>query len=145
MSAWSRTISTVTRPEHDHRRVTPRAARAVEARDDGDMEPDFIARLRAQLGGPRDGALLRFSLGNALLGHGDSRGAAVAFREAVDFDGQYSAAWKMLGRALAGAGDTAGAVRAFEAGIGIAHARGDTQAEKEMTVFLRRLRKTPDA
>jgi Flp pilus assembly protein TadD len=107
------------------------------------MDPDFIARLRAQLGGPRDGALLRFSLGTALLGHGDTCGAVVAFREAVDFDAAYSAAWKMLGRALAEGGDSAGAIAAFETGIGIAHARGDTQAEKEMTVFLRRLRKTP--
>ena len=31
------------------------------------MNADLIARLRAQLGGPRDGALLRFSLGTALL------------------------------------------------------------------------------
>ena len=60
------------------------AARASEARDDGAMDEDFIARLRAQLGGPRDGALLRFSLGNALLCHGDAIGAATAFREAVD-------------------------------------------------------------
>jgi predicted Zn-dependent protease len=106
------------------------------------MVTDFIARLRAQLGGPRDGALLRFSLGNALLGHGDASGAAVAFREAVAFDASYSAAWKLLGRALEASGDDAGAIAAYEHGIEVAHARGDTQAEKEMTVFLRRLRKT---
>ena len=103
------------------------------------MDQDFIARLRAQLGGPRDGALLRFSLGNALLCHGDAIGAATAFREAVAFDANYSAAWKMLGRALVDSGDSSGAVHAFERGIIVARARGDEQAAKEMTVFLRRL------
>ncbi len=105
------------------------------------MTTDFITRLRAQLGGPRDGALLRFSLGNALLGNGDAAGAAVAFREAVGFDANYSAAWKMLGRALAQSGDSAAAIAAFEHGIEVARARGDEQAGKEMNVFLRRLRK----
>ena len=107
------------------------------------MNPDFIARLRTQLGGPRDGALLRFSLGNALLGNGDAAGAAVAFREALDFDPNYSAAWKMLGRALADSDDTDGAIDAYEQGIAVARARGDEQAAREMTVFLRRLRKPP--
>ena len=46
------------------------------------MNADLIARLRAQLGGPRDGALLRFSLGTALLSNGDACGAIAAFREA---------------------------------------------------------------
>jgi predicted Zn-dependent protease len=105
------------------------------------MDQDFIARLRAQLGGPRDGALLRFSLGNALLGHGDAVGAATAFREAVEFDANYSAAWKMLGRALGDNGDSTAAIAAFEQGIDIARARGDEQAAREMAVFLRRLRK----
>jgi len=109
------------------------------------MATDFIARLRAQLGGPRDGALLRFSLGNALLAHGDAAGAVVALREAVAFDANYSAAWKLLGRALNDSGDAAAAMLAFEHGIEVAQARGDTQAAKEMTVFLRRLQKTPSA
>lgn len=106
------------------------------------MTTDFIARLRAQIGGPRDGALLRFSLGQALLGHGDAAGAAVALREAVGFDPGYSAAWKLLGRALAESGDAAAAIAAFERGIDVAQARGDVQAAKEMAVFLRRLRAT---
>ncbi|HEY6940134.1 tetratricopeptide repeat protein [Dokdonella sp.] len=105
------------------------------------MEPDFITRLRTQLGGPRDGALLRFSLGNALLGQGDAAGAAVALREALAFDPRYSAAWKLLGRALADGGDVAAAVEAFERGIAVARERGDEQAAKEMAVFLRRLQK----
>lgn len=106
------------------------------------MSADLIARLRAQLGGPRDGALLRFSLGTALLGQGDSIGAVTALREAIAFDAGYSAAWKVLAQALERSGDTAAAIAAYEHGIGIAHQRGDLQVEKEMTVFLRRLRKS---
>ena len=106
------------------------------------MTSDFITRLRAQLGGPRDGALLRHSLGSALLAQGDTAGAVVALREALEFDPRYSAAWKLLGRALAQAGDVPAAIDAWERGIAVAHERGDVQAAKEMGVFLRRLRAT---
>ena len=106
------------------------------------MNEDLIARLRAQLGGPRDGALLRFSLGTALLAHGDAIGAVTALREAIAFDAGYSAAWKALGQALDKSGDAAAAIAAYEHGIGIAHQHGDVQVEKEMTVFLRRLQKS---
>jgi predicted Zn-dependent protease len=102
---------------------------------------DMLSRLRAQVGGPRDGALLRFSIGHALLDMGDAAAAAVAFREATEFDATYSAAWKLLGRSLMEGADSAGAAAAWERGIEVAHARGDEQAAKEMQVFLRRLRK----
>lgn len=105
------------------------------------MNDDLIARLRTQIGGLRDGALLRFSLGNALIGQGDAAAAAVAFREAVAFDANYSAAWKMLGRALAESGDEVAAIAIYEHGIEVAQACGDQQVAKEMGVFLRRLRK----
>ena len=60
-----------------------------------------IESLEKMLGGPRDGALLRFSLGNEYLKAGDPAKAGKCFREAVDRDSQYSAAWKALGKALA--------------------------------------------
>lgn len=105
------------------------------------MNDALIANLRAQCGGPRDGALLRFSLGNALLGAGDAAAAAEELRHAVRFDPCYSAAWKLLGKALLAADDRAGAAEAWRQGIAAAQERGDKQAEKEMTVFLRRLEK----
>lgn len=103
------------------------------------MNAALIANLRAQCGGPRDGALLRFSLGNALLSAGDAPAAAVELRQAVRFDPHYSAAWKLLGKALLATDDRAGAVEAWRQGIAAAQGRGDKQAEKEMTVFLRRV------
>lgn len=103
------------------------------------MNAALVASLRAQCGGPRDGALLRFSLGNALLGEGQPAEAAGELRRALDFDPLYSAAWKLLGKACLAADDRDGAAAAWREGIAAAQRRGDKQAEKEMTVFLRRL------
>ena len=105
------------------------------------MDTPLSARLRKQAGGPRDGALLRFSIGNALMAEGDIAGAVAEFRAATGFDPRYSAAWKLLGSALDASGDSSAAEAAWEQGIAVAQERGDTQAAKEMQVFLRRLRK----
>ena len=103
------------------------------------MNDALVARLRAQIGGPRDGALLRFSLGNALLSDGIYAEAAQCFRDALGFDADYSAAWKLLGKSLVAVDDEAGAAAAWTSGIEAATRRGDMQAAKEMTVFLNRL------
>jgi uncharacterized protein HemY len=99
----------------------------------------LVERLRAQIGGVRDGALLRFSIGNAHLGDGNYADAATSFRQALGFDAHYSAAWKLLGKALLAMDDEAGAADAWRQGIATATGRGDMQAAKEMTVFLNRL------
>ncbi len=98
-----------------------------------------IESLEKMLDGPRDGALLRFSLGNEYLKAGDPAAAGKCFQAAVDRDPNYSAAWKALGKALNEAGDAAGAVAAYEQGIAVAKARGDIQAAKEMNVFVKRI------
>lgn len=103
------------------------------------MNQARIDSLRAQCKGPRDGALLRFSLGSALLEEGHWQAAQAELERAVAFDPHYSAAWKLLGKARAAAGDDALAARAWREGIRVASARGDQQAAKEMTVFLRRI------
>ena len=98
-----------------------------------------IDRLRALRNGPRDGALLRFSLGNALLAAGRADEAAGELRRALNFDPNYSAAWKLLGRALVESGDPDQARRVWADGIAAAERAGDVQARKEMQVFVRRL------
>ena len=103
-----------------------------------------IESLEKMLDGPRDGALLRFSLGNEYLKAGDPAKAANSFKNAVDRDNNYSAAWKALGKALADAGDHPGALAAYERGITVAETKGDIQAAKEMTVFAKRIRKALD-
>ena len=99
-----------------------------------------IESLEKMLNGPRDGALLRFSLGNEYLKAGDPAKAANCFQNAVDRDANYSAAWKALGKALAEASDHPAALAAYERGIVVAETKGDIQAAKEMTVFARRIR-----
>lgn len=99
-----------------------------------------IESLEKMLDGPRDGALLRFSLGNEYLKAGDVAKAGDCFRAAVDRDPAYSAAWKALGKALAEGGMHAEALAAYEKGIAVAEARGDIQAAREMTIFARRIR-----
>jgi Tfp pilus assembly protein PilF len=102
----------------------------------------LIANLRAQLGGPRDGAMLRYSLGNALLSAGDAEQAVLQLREALTFDPEYSAAWKALGKAQLAVGDAAAAAQAWREGIGVADRRGDVQARRDVCGVFGRLEAT---
>ena len=87
----------------------------------------------------KDGALLRFSLGNEHLKAGDAARAAEHLARAVALDPEYTAAWKLYGKALTAAGRKDEALAAYRMGIEVAGKRGDKQAEKEMRVFARRL------
>ena len=100
-----------------------------------------LEKLQGILASGKDGALLRYSLGNEFLKAGDFEEAARQLQKAVDFDPRYSAAWKLLGKALASAGHETDAIAAYENGVRVAEERGDIQAAKEMQVFLRRLRR----
>jgi predicted Zn-dependent protease len=100
-----------------------------------------LQNLEKLLGTPRDGALLRFSLGNEYLKANDAARAAEHFAAAVGKDPAYSAAWKMLGKALSDAGRANEALDAWRRGVAVAEARGDKQAAKEMSVFARRIEK----
>ena len=102
--------------------------------------PSPLPSLLKLVGTPRDGALLRFSIGAEYLKAGDPGSATPHLQEAVARDPDYSAAWKLLGRALGEAGRPAEALAAYERGIAVAEVRGDKQAAREMTVLMRRLR-----
>ena len=101
----------------------------------------MISALEKMLGTARDGALLRYSLGVEYAKAGDPVRAAQFLRDAVERDPLYSAAWKGLGRALESAGRADEALEAYRRGIEAARGKGDRQAEKEMSVFRRRLEK----
>jgi Tfp pilus assembly protein PilF len=103
-----------------------------------------ISNLEKLIGTPRDGALLRYSLGLEYEKAGRREDATAQLREAVARDPLYSAAWKALGRVLAD-GQPAQALDAYRRGIEAAQQKGDRQAEKEMTVFARRLEKRLDS
>jgi tetratricopeptide (TPR) repeat protein len=101
----------------------------------------MISSLEKLLGTPRDNALLRYSLGLEYAKAGERERALEYLREAVRRDALYSAAWKALGKLLAEMDQSADALEAYRQGIEAAKKKGDRQAEKEMTVFARRLEK----
>ncbi|EXI90824.1 MAG: type IV pilus biogenesis/stability protein PilW [Candidatus Accumulibacter regalis] len=103
------------------------------------MSTAIIANLEKLLDGPRDGALLRYSLGNEHLKTGDFEQAARRLREAVERDATYSAAWKLLGKALSAGAHPQEALAAYAQGIVVAEEKGDVQAAREMRVFSRRV------
>lgn len=88
-----------------------------------------------------DNSLLRFGLGKGYLDAGDAARAAEHLQRCVEHDPQYSAAWKLLGKAQQTDGNPDAARSAWQQGIQAAQAKGDKQAEKEMSVFLRKLDK----
>ena len=90
----------------------------------------------------QDSALLRYSLGQAYLKEGNNSRAAEHFKHAVEQDPTYSAAWKLYGKALVELGRQQEAASVYEQGIKVAEQKGDKQAAKEMSVFLKRLHKS---
>jgi Tfp pilus assembly protein PilF len=100
-----------------------------------------LENLEKLVGTPRDGALLRYSLGLEYLKLGEAQPAIAHLREAVARDPHYSAAWKALGKALEKENARPDALAVYRHGIEAARRNGDKQAEKEMTVFARRLEK----
>ena len=100
-----------------------------------------IENFEAMLARGQDNVLVRYSLGNEYLKLGQPGKAAEHLQKAVAHDPKFSAAWKLLGKALADAGRDAEAISAYEQGVRVAGEQGDIQAAKEMTVFLKRLKK----
>jgi len=98
-----------------------------------------LVNFEKMLAAGKDGALLRYSLGNEYLKAGDAPRAVLNLARAVALDAKYTAAWKLYGKALQAAGRKDEALAAWREGIAVAHARGDKQAEKEMIVFARRV------
>jgi Tfp pilus assembly protein PilF len=99
----------------------------------------MLESLEKMLAKGMDNPMLRFGLGKGYLDAGDATQAATHLRCCVEQDAGYSAAWKLLGKALEQQGDKEGARDAWEAGLAAAQGKGDKQAGKEMSVFLKRL------
>ena len=105
------------------------------------MPGPTVESLEKLLGTPRDGALLRYSLGVEYSRVGDTAKAIDYLQDAVSKDPGYSAAWRILGKTLEKAERIPEALQAYRNGIAAAQKKGDKQAEKEMTVFARRIEK----
>ena len=103
-----------------------------------EKSPALLAFERMLASG-KDGAMLRFSIANEYLKAADVATALQHLEHAVRLDASYTAAWKLYGKALHDAGRDADALVAYRRGIEVAREKGDRQAEKEMTVFARRI------
>ena len=101
----------------------------------------IIDNFEKLLAAGQDNALLRYSLGIEYAKVDNAATAVVHLRRALEHDGGYSAAWKLLGKMLAETGDVTAAIDAYRTGIAVAERKGDKQAAKEMQVFMRRLEK----
>ena len=102
--------------------------------------PVDINNLLKLVGTHRDSAMLRLTLARLLAELAEPEQAETHLQAALRMDHTYTAAWKELGKLRLQGGDREGAADAWHRGIEQARENGDKQAEKEMTVFLRRLR-----
>ena len=100
----------------------------------------MIDKLEALLAAGQDSASLRFALANHYLKAGNAERAIEHAEVAVSLDPNYSAAWRLLGQAQVSAERPEDAALSFERGIVVARESGDRQVEKEMQIFLKRLR-----
>jgi tetratricopeptide (TPR) repeat protein len=109
------------------------------------MPGPTVENLEKLIGTPRDGSLLRFSLGLEYSKLNQWEKAIEHFNHSVALDPGYSAAWRALGKTLEKAERIPEALQAYRSGIAAAQKKCDKQAEKEMTVFARRIEKKASA
>lgn len=102
------------------------------------MDPKAIEKLIDQ---GRDSYESRLAAGQARLKAGDLPEAVAHLEKATGHDPEQTMAWQELGKALNELGQLEAARKAWEKGLVAARDNGDKQAEKVMTVFLKRLDK----
>jgi Flp pilus assembly protein TadD len=105
------------------------------------MNPEAIEKL-IETG--RDSYEARLAAGQARLKQGDLAKAVAHLQKAVDFKPDQTMAWQELGRALREKGKVAAAQTAWTKGVEVARSNGDKQAQKVMTVWLKRLERSGD-
>jgi tetratricopeptide (TPR) repeat protein len=109
------------------------------AESDRPAKSAALRNFERMLASGKDSALLRYSIGNEYAKANEWPAAIGALAEAVALDPTYTAAWKLYAKTLDRAGRRAEALDAYRRGIVIARQRGDRRAEREMTVFARRI------
>ncbi len=86
--------------------------------------------------------MLRFGIGQAYIKEKQFDNAAIHLKKAIEHDHSHTASWKLLGKAYSELGNPDEAIETYTQGIKLAEEKGDLQAAKEMTVFLKRLLKS---
>lgn len=101
-----------------------------------DLDPEVIERM---IDGGRDSYEARLAAGQARLKRGDFDLAIDHLEKATEHKPDQTMAWQELGKALNELGQPEAARTAWEKGLSAARENGDKQAEKVLTVFLKRL------
>src|SRR5258706_12318232 len=99
------------------------------------MTSQQIVNLLKLVGTPRDGALLRFSLGSEYLKCAELDSALEHLNAAVEKDPGNSAAWKLLGNTLDGKGRAGRPVDASRNGAESANGKAMLKAATESARF----------
>ncbi len=97
-----------------------------------------LANFLRMLDAGKDGALLRYSLGNEYAKAGDAANAALHLRRAVGAGPGIHGRMETAGPHAGRAGQASRSAGSLHWGIAVAGRRGDKQAQKEMQVFARR-------
>lgn len=100
------------------------------------MNPEVIERM---IESGRDSYEARLAAGQARLKQGDFERAREHLQRATALKPGQTMAWQELGRACLESGDPESARAAWRQGLEVAAGNGDKQAEKVMTVWLKRL------
>jgi uncharacterized protein HemY len=95
------------------------------------------ARLLQRLAQGHDDALLRFTLGRLMLDEAEPEAALPHLQAAVQQQPEHSASWAQLGLCLQRLGRLADAHQHWQQGLAVAARRGDQQALRQMSVWLR--------
>lgn len=102
------------------------------------MNPELIEKMIAD---GRDSYEARLAAAQARLKAGDVEQAAEHFGQATQFKPGHTAAWQGLGQAWDELGRLDDCRAAWQRGLEVARDNGDVQAEKVLTVWLKRLNK----
>ncbi|MDE0757271.1 MAG: hypothetical protein OSB45_03850 [Pseudomonadales bacterium] len=109
-----------------------------------DSEINVMAKteyLEKLLASGTDSSLLRFGLGSAYFTAGNNDKAVEHLRCCIAQDDNYTAAFKLLGKALYRQQQWHAAAEVFKRGCCRAAQNGDKQAEKEIRVFIEKIRR----
>lgn len=98
--------------------------------------PDRIAELKELLRADPDNTFLLYSLAQEHTRAGELPQAIAFYDRTIDIDPQYCYAYYHKAKCQEDAGDAAAARRTLEEGMAQAQEAGDTQAAREIQVFL---------
>ena len=101
----------------------------------------LLERFLAQLQQGRDSAILRLSIGTQLHAAERYPEAIEHLQRALELNPAYTAVWMALGQAFERSGQIEAAIKTYQSGISTADQNGDRQAQRQMSVYLRRLGK----